>query len=234
MKKLSMTLAAVALVAVGCDPYDDAPGADPQIVQVTAAGRLIPAILAEEPGADGFWVLDDGVPEDADGNGFVEESERAPFEDLLVPAGAGGANVIVITTNKLLDGNSIQSAPQDLTDATSTGDCRPANAWLTITKNPGTGAVPEALTYADTAGGSDFQWYSCYYPAAATSSFGASIEIFRARVDTAPGLTTATRPHSIARLEPGMTYEFTGTVNDESGNALPINVRVVTAAPDPV
>jgi hypothetical protein len=233
MKKLSMMLAAMALVAVGCDPYDDAPGGDPQIVQVTAAGRLVSAVVAEPPGAGGFWLLDDGAPLDVDENGFIEDSEFAAVEDLGVPAGAGGNNVIVITTNKLLDGSTIQAAPQDPADASSAGDCRPAGTtpWLTIRKTPAGGAqTTEALNYADTADptASNYQWYTCYYPGAATSSYGSSIEIFRARANTPPGLTTATRPLTIAALEPDMTYEITGTVNDDSGNPLQINVHVRT------
>jgi hypothetical protein len=225
MKKLSMMLAVAALVATGCDPYDDAPGGAAEIISVTAAGRLVFAVTHDGP-VDGFYVLDDGAPEDTNESGFIDEAEFVAAEDLGVPAGAGGNNVIVVTTNRLLDGASIQSAPQVPTDATSIGDCRPANNWLTITKN----GAPEALTYADTAGGSPYQWYTCYYPGAATSAYGASIEIFRGRVDTAPGLTTATRPLTIARLEAGMTYELTGSVNDDSGNPLAINVRVVTGA----
>jgi hypothetical protein len=204
MKKLSMMLAAMALVAVGCDPYEDAPGGDPAIVTVTAAGRTAAGVNDAVTGteAGGQWTVDG------------------------VPVGTGGNNVIVVTTNKLLDGSTIQSAPQDPADATSAGDCTPANSWLTITRN----GAPEPLNYADPATPTDnWQWYTCYYPGAATTSYGASIQIFRAKVSQAPGFATgAAGPMRAARLEPDVTYVFTGNVSDESGSQLPINVTVST------
>jgi hypothetical protein len=217
MKKLSMMLAVAALVATGCDPYEDAPGGNPEILAVTAAGRtaaggLRPGIEGTE-GTDGQWVLD------------------------AVPVGSGGNNVIVVTTNKLLDPSTIQAAQQDPTDATSTGDCRPANGWLQITKAVAGGApVAEALTYDDPATpedtanptADDWQWYSCYYAGAATSSYGASIQIFRAKVSQAPGFPAAGSPQRVARLEPAANYVITGTVKDEAGNDLAINVAVST------
>jgi hypothetical protein len=204
MKKLSMMLAAMALVAVGCDPYEDAPGGDPAIVAVTAAGRTAAGVNASIDGteAGGQWTIDG------------------------VPVGAGGNNVIVVTTNKLLDGSTIQTAPQDPADASSTGDCKPANSWLTITRN----GAPDALNYADPATPTDnWQWYTCYYPAAATTNYGASIQIFRAKVSEAPSFATgAAGPMRVARLEPASDYVIGGTVKDDAGNDLTVNVAVST------
>lgn len=242
MKKLSTVLAVVALVATGCDPWQDAPKGDPAIVDVNASGRLIDPIAGSE--TVGGWALDSArvLPVDPNADGEVSDAEAAANVAAAatkgVPVGAGANNVVVIKTNKLLDGATIQTAPQDPTvdplSPAALGDCRPAGNWLTITKSvAGGAAAAEPLNYVDPAGGSNFQWYSCYYPAAASNRLGASIEIFRARVDTAPGLTTATRPLSIARLEPDATYTFSGTVQDDSGKPLEINLTAKTALRPP-
>lgn len=235
MKKLSMMLAVAALVATGCDPYDDAPGGTPTVIAVTASGRtaaggLRPSIEAAVPETGNQWALES------------------------VPVGSGGNNVIVITTNKLLDSKTIQTAQQNPADATSTGDCRPAAGWLKITKNVvNRGEETEPLTYDDPAVPEpvddpatpeeneavtqatldDWQWYSCYYAGAATSNYGASIQIFRAKVTEAPGFVAAGSPMRVARLEPATNYVITGTVKDEGGADLAINVSVKTriAAP---
>jgi hypothetical protein len=217
MKKLSMLMAALALVATGCDPYDDAPGGDLAIITVTAAGRTtaggaIPGISGT--GTDGQWTIEG------------------------VPVGPSGNNVIVVTTNRLLDGTTIQAAAQDPTNADDTGDCKPAGDWLQITKAVGgAAAVDELLTYDDptTTAVDPWQWYTCYYAASATSEYGASLQIFRAK--TKPGFTAATSPMRIARLEPATTYTFTapaGTVKDDAGNDLTFTITVKSEVTTPV
>lgn len=246
MKKLSMMLAVAALVATGCDPYEDAPGGDPAILNVTAAGRLVEPLAATGDSASG-WVLDDQQPlvDDADGDGKISDAEAAAADTEVegkgVPAGAGGNNVIVVTTNRLLDGSTIQTAPQNPADASSIGDCRPIGDWLQIQKSvAGAAQAAEPLTTTPAPAACAAapapvpqQWYTCYYPGAATTGYGASIEIFRARANQAPGLTTATRPLTIARLQPDAVYAITGTVKDDSGRDLAINVKVETAPAAP-
>lgn len=250
MKKLSIIALAAMALNVACDPWEDAPGGDPEILAVTAAGRLVSAIEGTK-GDDGVWTIGTShvVENDANQDGEISDAEA---EDSVaaasaggVPPGSGGNNVIVVTTNKLLDGASIQTAAQNPADSASTGDCRPAGGWLKIQKQGAADAtlVDEPLTYDDPATTDkvddptteideatldDYQWYTCYYAGSATSNYGASIEIFRAKVSTAPGFTTTTRPLSVATLSRDTLYVFSGSVKDDSGKDLPINVRVKT------
>jgi hypothetical protein len=198
MKKLSTMMAVLALVATGCDPYEDAPGGDPEILAVSVAGlnktsgARVNAVNGELVG-DQWQVA--GVP---------------------VSTTAASNDTIVIVTNKLLDGATIQTEAQDPSNAASTGDCTPAGNWLTVTKNG----------VADNDPGSDLKWYTCYYAGAATPDQGSSIVIFRAPADNPPTQVATTRPLMTATLDPAATYVFTGTVKDDSGNDLPINVQV--------
>jgi hypothetical protein len=199
MKKLSTMMAVLALVATGCDPYEDAPGGDPQILTVTASGWDMDAPVEGALVGD-QWTLTD------------------------VPADVNGA--IIVTTNQLLDGTSIQTGGQDPADAASYGNCVPANDWLTVTADDDV----QPLNGPSDDPADPFQWFTCYYPGAATSSYGASIVIFRTYASQAPTTTATTRPLMTAFLDPGVAYVFTGTVKTDSGTDFPINIAVTTAA----
>jgi hypothetical protein len=202
MKKLSTMMAVLALVATGCDPYEDAPGGDPQILTVTASGWDMDAPVEGALVGD-QWTLTD------------------------VPADVNGA--IIVTTNKLLDGTSIQTGGQDPADAASYGNCVPANDWLTVTAN----GEEQPLSGPSDDPADPFQWFTCYYPGAATSSYGASVVIFRTYASQAPTTTAITRPLQTAFLDPAVAYVFTGDVRDDSGNTLSINVAVQTTVATP-
>jgi len=211
MKKLSMLMAAVALVAAGCDPYEDAQGGAPQVEWVSAVvsnaanGAITGSLDAEL--ADGVWTIADPVNN-----------------------GAAVGNVLVVTFNKLLDGSKIQTAAQDFTDPLDAGDCTPA-ADLGLTVTNAVAGATTATPVANLADDGGFKWYACYVSTSPSPRLGGSIEIFRS--ETAPGLTAATSPRRTSHFLPATDYVVSGTATDEGGATAPFEVAFKTRIPAP-
>jgi len=196
-----ITLALLGLAVTACDPFNDEPGGTPTVKYVTVTGS---------------------------GYGPFEGSEGASAwsVDAQINSATSG-RMVVITTNQLLDGASIEAAPYELNGATG---CVPtgasnadnSNGWLTVTAT--TGALP--------TGG---KWYTCYYPSSATASDGASVVLYYSAVP--PGISTAARP-TVAALAPPSDLQYRGTIKTKGGADLPIAVNAsfgfVQVTPVPV
>ncbi len=197
-------LATAASIAVtGCDPYPATSKAAPEILAVFASNNVLAVDGSSLP--DGTWTI--SIP------GNVVPGD--PLANPPVPDTIGGAvePVIFVRTNTLLEGSTIQTADQT---ATSDGDCTPKDNWLSAT--PVSGSV----------------WYSCYYPSSPTSLEGSSIVLFASPspISGGPGgsgwFAVATR---LPTTDVGATYTLTGSVKDQNGNSLSIDVTVTVSVP---
>jgi hypothetical protein len=146
-----------------------------------------------------------------DGSTPTEALADASGGAITVNGEDAAQNVVFVVTDRLLNGASIQ---------TSVDDCTPANGWLTVT----TTAAPLTCEAGETA-----QWYSCYVPSSPVPEQGGSVAIFQSCV--APNTTDGW--FVLGELQPSSTYTFTGSIQDGSGNAVPVNVTVNTAAAAP-
>jgi len=200
MKRI-IALAFVGLLVSACDfdlREDEASAKAVRYAMVT--GRSVDAedlpgpYLASEAG--GVWTVAEATPS------FPEPP--------VTTAGTFG-RIVVVTTDGLLDGASIEATPQS---------CTPAGGWLTAT---GTGVTATEAAWPAGA------WYTCYYPSSATTDDGASVFIFYSEV--APGATTASQPVRSGRMVPG-AYSFRGTINSKDGTPFPIAVDA-TVVPFP-
>lgn len=187
MKKI-ITLAVLGLAVTACDPFNDEPGGTPAIKYVTVTGASYGPIEAAE--ASSVWAVD------------------------AQTSTATSGRMVVVTTNQLLDGTSIEAEPYELNGATG---CVPtgasnadnSNGWLTVTTTAGT---------APTGG----KWYTCYYPSAATSDDGGSVVLYYSAV--APGIATAARP-TVAGVGPAADLQYRGTIKAKNGQDLAIAVN---------
>lgn len=202
-----ITLALLGLAVTACDPFNDEPGGTPTVKYVTVTGS---------------------------GYGPFEGSEGATAWTVDAQTStATSGRMIVITTNQLLDGASIEAAPYELNGATG---CVPTgasnadntNGWLTVTSVPGALGVTGPLP----TGGA---WYTCYYPSSATASDGASVVLYYSAVP--PGISTAARP-TVSAVAPASDLQYRGTIKTKGGADLPVNVNAsfgfVQVTPVPV
>jgi hypothetical protein len=200
--RLIVGVLALALAATACDPYEGENTGTPSIAAVFAT---------------------DGNP---DGASFTEGAFNStlsrweildipstchpdPTAPITAPAGSILADqyAIFATANKLLSGPSIEQAPA--------GSCLPA---LT-----GTGGTPW-LTATPTPVGQS--WFSCYFPSSPSPNLGGSVVMFKTdaysgswnEVALLEGITTA-----------ATTYTMNGTVSDQQGNPLALNVTATVA-----
>jgi hypothetical protein len=194
MKKI-IALAFVGLFVTACDfdlREDEASAKTVRYAMVT--GRSIDAdavpgpFLGTETG--GVWTITD-----------------ATVSRPQTPAPTVGSNgrLVVVTTDGLLDGASIEATPQT---------CTPAGGWLTVT---GTGVTATQALFPTAT------LYTCYYPSSATTDDGASVFMFYSEI--APGATTASQPIRSGRMAPG-DYSFRGTIQSKDGSDFPIAVDV--------
>jgi hypothetical protein len=189
MRKLIAIMAATAGIAfVACDPYVGEPGGTPTVTSAFAsiAGAPVDGTVPTAAGA----VTIDAIPSDCIGG----------------PGPPPYAALVFVKFNKLLDGASIQTAPDN---------CTPAAGALTT-------ATP-AL-----AGGS---YYICYNPSSPTPTEGASVVIFWAQTPAAGTVSG----WDVADLLPAdaaavTTYHFAGSVKDKGGTAVAFDI---TANVDP-
>jgi len=193
MKKL-ITLAVIGLAVTACDPFNDEAGGTPTVKLVTVTGS-------------GYGPFEGAA-------GATEWSVDAQINS------ATSGRMVVVTTNQLLDGASIEAAPYELNGATG---CFPTNAtnaentngWLTVTSVPGPLGVVGPLP----TGGA---WYTCYYPSSATASDGGSLVMYYSA--TPPGIAAAARP-TVAAIAPASDLLYSGTIKTKSGQDLVIAVH---------
>lgn len=107
---------------------------------------------------------------------------------------------IFVTANKVLSGPSIETTP---------GSCDPTNAWLTATTPP--------------AGQS---WFTCYYPSSPSVNLGGSVVIFKTAAYTGSWNSVATLEGDTVNP---VTYTMSGTVSDQQGHPLDLNVTATVA-----
>jgi len=124
------------------------------------------------------------------------------------PTVGSNGRIVVVTTDGLLDGASIEATPQS---------CSPTGDWLTVT---GTGRDATLALFPTAA------LYTCYYPSSATTDDGASVFMFFSEI--APGATTPSQPIRSGRMAPG-AYSFRGNINSKDGSAFAIAVDVTVA-----
>jgi len=116
MNKHLITLAVLALAAVACDPYKDPPSGTPAVISAVITGRnagLENLLFAGWPDNsvgpyDGELVGDTWTNfANADGHGATRS-----------PSGTTG-RILVFTTNRLLDGASVEQTPNSCLPVTS-------------------------------------------------------------------------------------------------------------------
>jgi hypothetical protein len=200
-------LGVVAAVAA-CDPYDDERGGQPEILSVIASGgdsdgaaEFFDAALNEASGAYEVTATSTCTP-------AVPDDPATTEDDSEPEATIADASIIYVKMNKLLDGASIQATPES---------CAPANGWITATKN----GAPDTEN-----------WFSCYSPATATDAEGSSIVLYRG-LDVTTGSSGDgwfVQSDSASKSEVN-TYTIQGTVQDKSGNPIPLSIAY-TVDPD--
>jgi len=182
-----------------------------RIIALAAVGLFVSAcdfdLREDEKSASTIrYAMVTGRAADSDaGNGGTMNGpwlgEGAASNDLVgTPSHGTFGRMLVVTTDGLLDGASIEATPQT---------CLQAGNWLAVT-GTNLAALP--------AGGI---WYTCYYPSSATTDDGASVYIFYATI--APGTTTASQPVRSGTLVAG-DYNFTGSILAKNGSAFPIDI----------
>lgn len=190
-----IALAVVGMFVTGCDSFDsraDEVSAS-TIKYALVTGRSINFDSANGGAVDGPF---NGTATGGAWANFVNADGVA-----VTPSRSGYGRILLITTDGLLDGASIEATPQS---------CLQANNWLTVTT---TATLP--------AGGT---WYTCYYPSSATTDDGSSVYVFYATV--APGTATASQPIRSGTMTAG-TYTFNGSFKGKGGNAITLNATVV-------
>ncbi len=140
--KGSVLAVAVALVAAGCDPYPSKNRAKPEVLAVFASDG---ATVVDGQLSGGTWTL--ALPSFSPAPSTVAAQQP----------------VIIVKTNKLLDGSTIQTTDQT---TNSDGDCTPKDGWLGVSPAPAAGNV----------------WYSCYDPSSPTTLAGSSIVLFQGAI----------------------------------------------------
>jgi hypothetical protein len=205
------SLAAFGLLAAGCDIFPTQPGGTPAVVRVLAVDQLALSTPPEVNTADsgGTWVL--GSP----GIGGVDASNiNSPGPGLH----ASRYQLIDVQFNKVMDGDTIQTAPDD---------CTPVAGAITVTTTPaqpatGCGSANQSQIDCFTS-----NWFACYVPQSSDPSVGSQVLIFQLP-DGAAYDSTNTPAGQGAGLLPGFTYDVTGTVKDYAGTALAIKASVTT------
>ena len=179
---LGLALAGLVLAAAGCDPYEEGSDAAPAVVRVAMAdqsfsgGGVAPVYIEAPDPVDGVWRI---------------PSQIDPISNA----------VLVVTTNKLLDGASISTAPDN---------CEPVAANFDFSGAP----LLDPLTYA---------WWACYYPSSASESWGSSIVIFQSLAST-----IGTDGAYAAELDFGTQYNIVVSVLDVQGKPLGFEVEFTT------
>lgn len=208
MKTTKWMLAALTTVAlVGCDPFTEAPGGTPAVTDAgytdTSQGacNIGGCTPFQGTGSGSTWTVP-GIPSYC-GNTTAGESEAVGF--------------VWVKFNKLLDGGSIQTSPNNCTPATAMG--------LTVTP-----AAP-----------AEFSWYVCYNPQAPAPAESASIVLFMGPCSVAGPNCTVPAPApggwlalaSIPASGDAVTVvHATGTVADKGGATTTFDVTA-DVNPDP-
>ncbi|MFT3913841.1 MAG: hypothetical protein QM704_06945 [Anaeromyxobacteraceae bacterium] len=218
MKKTLITLAVLGLAAVGCDPYKDPPSGTPAVISAVITGRnagLEDLVFGWDPNYVGPY---NGTLSGDTWTNFLNGDETTPAADrhgpTRSPSAATYGRILVFTTNRLLDGASVEQTPNSCLPVTS------AN-WTF------TGTGPTALATAFPTG----SWYTCYYPSSPTDTIGASVYVYYAGTPAAaPGPSTAAIPIRAGRMVVG-DYVISGTVKTDSGQDLALKAQFTVIEP---
>jgi hypothetical protein len=157
-----LTLVAVALLAVACDPYDDVKGGTPNVVGVGAANTLDGMDAVEGTAAAAGWTVAGATC------GGVTDAD-----DNVVNAGAFDQSYFYITLDRQIDGALVQTSVTDCTPVAGTLTIDPApaagNSWYTCYSpaSPSPDQGGSIVVYQAAAGGSD-GWHDFEYLPAAT------------------------------------------------------------------
>ncbi len=114
---------------------------------------------------------------------------------------------IFVTADKALSGPSIENPPQS---------CIPAG-------------TPRWLTASPTPGGQS--WFSCYTPSSPSVNLGGSVVIFKTAAYSGSWNTVATLEGDVVNP---VSYTMAGSVSDQQGHALAMNVTATVAPGGPV
>ncbi len=211
-KVVPMSLAALGLLAAGCDIFPAQPGGTPQVVRVMAVDQFALSTPPEQAtaNASGTYVL--GEPAISGG---VDASN-------INAAGPNGHTsrfqIIDVQFNKVLDGASIQKAVDD---------CTPFDAAaLTVTTTP---AQPGGAACGDPnqSQPSCFtNWFACYVPQTGDPTVNSQIFVFQ--LSGAAYDPTSSPSGQGAGLLPGFTYAVTGAAKDLSGTSVSFKSSVTT------
>jgi hypothetical protein len=209
---LLTSLAALGLLAAGCDIFPAQQGGNPAIVRVLAVDQLALTTPPEVDTATGStYVL--GSP----GIGGVDASN-------VNPAGPNGHasrfQIIDVEFNKVMDGATVQKAVDD---------CTPFAGALAVTVTP---AQPTAAALCGDSNQSQIScftpnWFVCYVPQSSDPTVGSQIMIFQTPGGAAYD-PTSTQAGQGAGLLPGYTYAVSGTVKDLGGKSLDYSASVTT------
>lgn len=203
MNKHLITLAVLGLAAVACDPYKDPPSGTPAVISAVITGRnagLENVIFGWPATAVGPY---DGALSGDTWTNFANADGHGPTPS---PTASSYGRILVFTTNRLLDGASVEQTPNSCLPVTS------ANWTFTVPAgHPTNGA-----------------WYTCYYPSSPTDTIGASVFVYYS--STAPGPSTAAIPIRAGRMVAG-AYSVSGTVKTDSGQDLVLKASWTIVAP---
>lgn len=200
--RLIAAVLAMGLAATACDPYEGENTGTPSIA----------AVFATDGNPDGASFTE-GAFNSTTSQWEILDIPSTCHPDTTAPITAPTGSIladqyaIFVTANKLLSGPSIEQAPA--------GSCLPA---LT-----GTGGT-EWLTATPTPLGQS--WFSCYFPSSPSPDLGGSVVMFKTdaysgswnEVALLEGITTA-----------ATTYTMNGTVSDQQGHPLVLNVTATVA-----
>lgn len=183
---LGLVVTGLALAAAACDPYEEPSDANPAVIRVSVVDATFSQadpVLTEAPDPlDDVWRI----------------------ADLASPQAPSNHRVVAVTTNKLLDGSSIQATTANCEVAAGAFDF--ANAPLT----PGA------------------TWYACYYPSSASASWGASILFYQAPQHPDPLVVDENRRPGRGVLDYDTTYAIAGSVRDAQGKLLDFELEFTT------
>jgi fibronectin type 3 domain-containing protein len=224
MNRKLLILGIVAATITACDPYTAPNDAPAKVILVTATSGPAGEAYAGEEASPGVWDVSGIASTCVDGSDITANSP-----------------ILFVTLSNLLNPTSVQTSLEDCTPKGATrapvsaGNLQPVTTpgWLTVT-GP---ALPAG-----------YEWYTCYSPSSPSAAESGAIVIFAAKTpieqvactvdvndEPVPDVSVPSGS-SGAKTFPTdvngpVTYTFTGSVVDNGGNTVPIDVTT-TYDPD--
>ncbi len=210
-KLLLTVLAALGLLAAGCDIFPSQPGGTPKVIRLLAVDQLAYTTPPEANSANtsGTWVLGEpGI------QGIDASNVNGPG-----PNGHASAfQVIDVQFNKVMNGDSIQTSPTN---------CAPVAGSLAVTVTPAQPTTGCGDSNQSQISCFKPNWFTCYVPQSSDPTVGSQVLIFQTPDATAYD-PTSTPVGQGAGLLPGHTYAVSGTVKDMGGAPLDVKASVTT------